>query len=159
MMPMPPPLETDFELDEIDQGIIELLRIDGRMALTEISKQLNIPGATARYRVQRLLQSKAIQITAWPNPNTMGKPHMLILFLTVENGQIDAVAEKLTAMAEVRFVAILAGRFNVAADVYFGDHTDLLTFFDKLHQIQGVISYESNTVLRLLKAEYQYNFR
>lgn len=158
MTQVDPSIETDFELDEIDQGIIELLRIDGRMALTEISKQLNIPGATARYRVQRLLQSKAIQITAWPNPNTMGKPHMLILFLTVENGRIDAVAEELTQMPEVRFVAILAGRFNVAADVYFGDHADLLTFFDKLHQVQGVISYESNTVLRLLKAEYQYNF-
>ncbi len=154
-----PGIETDFELDEIDRGIIDLLRIDGRMALTEISKQLNIPGATARYRVQRLLQSKAIQITAWPNPNTMGKPHMLILFLTVESGRIDAVAKELTQMPEVRFVAVLAGRFSIAADVYFSNYADLLTFFDKLNEVQGVISYESNTVLRLVKAEYQYNFR
>ncbi len=152
-------VETDFELDEIDQGIINLLRIDGRISLTEISKELNIPGATARYRLQRLLQSKAIQITAWPNPKMLGKQHLLILFLKVESGQIDTVAQELTTIAEVRFVAILTGRFNIAADVYFGDHSDLLTFFDKLHRIRGVISYESNTVLRLLKAEYQYSFR
>lgn len=143
MTHLDPVIQTNLELDEIDQGIIDLLRIDGRMALTEISRQLNIPGATARYRVQRLLQSKAIQIMVWPNPNTIGMPLMLILFLMIENGRINAVAEELTAMPEVRFVAILAGRFHIAADVYFGNHADLRAFFDKLYQVQGIISYES----------------
>ena len=145
-----------FELDELDQGIIELLRLDGRMAFNEISKRLDIPETTARYRVQRLLQSKVIHITAWPNPERTGKPHLLILLLRVENGRSSAVAQELTAMDEVRFVSILAGRFNIAADVYFGVHTDLLDFFDKLDRIQGIQSYESHTVLKMLKAEYQY---
>lgn len=148
-----------IELDTVDQGIIDLLRIDGRMAFTEIAKRLDIPEATARYRVQRLLQTKTIQITAWPNPEKIGKPHVLMLLLTIENGQIEAVAQELAAMEEVRFVSILVGRYNIVADVYFGVHADLLAFFEKLHQMQGIISYETQTILKLLKAEYKYVIR
>lgn len=148
-----------LELDAVDQGIIDLLRMDGRMPFTEIAKRVEIPEATARYRVQRLLQSETIQITAWPNPEKIGKPHVLMLLLTIENGLIETVAQELATMEAVRFVGILVGRYNIIADVYFGVHADLLTFFEKLHQMSGIISYESQTILKLLKAEYKYVIR
>ncbi|HEY9648424.1 MAG TPA: Lrp/AsnC family transcriptional regulator [Chroococcidiopsis sp.] len=150
---------ADITLDDIDHRIIDLLRLDGRMAFTEISKRLGIPEATARYRVQRLLQSKVIHITAWPNPEKIGKPYVLTLLLNIENGSIDTVAEALSGMEEVRFVAIALGRYNIIADVYFGVHDDLIAFFGKLHQMRGILSYESQTILKLLKAEYQLMIR
>lgn len=148
---------TNIALDELDQEIIALLRLDGRMAFKEIAKRLNIPEATARYRVQRLLQSGGIQITAWPNPEKLGIPHMLILSLTVKEGQTDTVAQQLTSMTEARFVAVTSGRCNIVADIYFGTHEDLLTFFAKLDQIKGILSYDSQIILKLLKAEYKYS--
>lgn len=144
-------------LDRVDQDIVGLLRIDGRMAFTEIAKRLNIPEATTRYRVQRLLQSGLIQIIAWPNPEKLGTPHVLILSLTLENSQVDRVAAELASMEEARFVAVTAGRYSIVADIYFGTHEDLLGFFAKLHQIQGILSYESQIILKLLKAEYKYS--
>ena len=103
-------LSNVSELDSLDQQIVVLLRTDGRMSFTEISKRLSIPEATARYRVQRLLQSGLIQITAWPNPEKLGRPNVLILWLTIDKGQIDAVSEQLASMNEVRFAATLIGR-------------------------------------------------
>ncbi len=144
-------------LDELDREIIALLRLDGRMAFKEIAKRLEIPEATARYRVQRLLQSGGIQITAWPTPEKLGIPHVLILSLIVKEGQTDAVAAQLTSMAETRFVAVTTGRCNIVADIYFGTHEDLLSFFSKLDQIKGILSYDSQIILKLLKAEYKYN--
>ncbi len=41
-------------------------------------------------------------------------------------------------------------------DVCFGTHDELLAFYDKLHQIPGVIRYESQVIMKLLKAEYKY---
>lgn len=148
---------TNIALDKLDQEIIALLRLDGRMAFKEIAKRLNIPEATARYRVQRLLQSGGIQITAWPNPEKLGIPHILLLFLIVKEGQTDAVAQQLTSMAEARFVAVTSGRCNIVADIYFGTHEDLLAFFAKLDQIKGILSYDSQIILKLLKAEYKYS--
>lgn len=143
-------------VDELDRDIIGLLKVDGRMAFTEIAKRLNVPEATARYRVQRLLQSGAIAIHAYPNPARLGIPHMTIVQLFVENGKIDSVAETLAAMEEVQFVAVTAGHYNIAIDIYFGAHDELLAFYDKLHQISGIIRYESQVVMKLLKAEYKY---
>lgn len=144
-------------LDDLDREIIALLRVDGRMAFKEIAKRLDIPEATARYRVQRLLQSGGIQIVAWPNPEKLGVPHVLILSLTVKEGQTTAVAEHLTSLKEARLVAVTSGRYNIVADIYFGTHEDLLAFFAKLDAIPGILHYDTQIILKLLKAEYKYS--
>ncbi|MBD1868775.1 Lrp/AsnC family transcriptional regulator [Cyanobacteria bacterium FACHB-471] len=147
---------TPFALDDLDRDIIGLLKIDGRMSFTEVAKRLSLPEATARYRVQRLLQSKVVKVHAAPNPEHLGTPHVMIVQLFVENGKIDAVAEALVAIEEVQFVAVTAGHHNIVVDVFFGTHDELLAFYAKLHQIPGVIRYESQVVMKLLKAEYKY---
>jgi Lrp/AsnC family transcriptional regulator, regulator for asnA, asnC and gidA len=144
------------ELDHTDQKIIELLRMDGRMSFTEIAKRLEMPEATARYRVQRLLQTEVIQVLAWPSPQKLGTPYVTIIYLTAEHSAIDAVAAALAGMEQVRFVAITSGRYNIVIDVFFGAHNELIDFFDKLKDIPGITSYESQFILKLLKAEYKY---
>ncbi|MBD3886675.1 Lrp/AsnC family transcriptional regulator [Phormidium tenue FACHB-886] len=147
---------ASIALDDLDRAIIGLLKTDGRMSFTEVSKRLNLPEATARYRVQRLLQSKVVKIHATPNPEHLGTPHVMIVQLFVENGKIDAVAAALVEIDEVQFVAVTAGHHNIVIDVCFGTHDELLDFYAKLHEIPGVIRYESQVVMKLLKAEYKY---
>ncbi|MGJ3248280.1 MAG: Lrp/AsnC family transcriptional regulator [Elainellaceae cyanobacterium] len=147
---------VSVSLDKTDQHIIDLLRVDGRMSFTEIGKRLSLPEATARYRVQRLIQSKVIQILAWPNPEKLGTPHVMLVWLTVENDHIDNAANTLEAMPEVRFVAITTGRCDIVVDVFFGSYTEVTAFFKKLRQIPGIIHHDSHFVLKLLKAEYKY---
>lgn len=147
----PPPA-----LDNLDREIIGLLKIDGRMSFTEVSKKLDLPEATARYRVQRLLKSKIVKIHATPNPEHLGTPRVVIVQLFVENNKIEAVAETLAGIEEVQFVAITAGHHNIVIDVCFGTHDEMLAFYEKLHKVSGVIRYESQVVMKLLKAEYKY---
>lgn len=147
---------SPIALDDLDLAIIGLLKMDGRISFTEVAKRLSLPEATARYRVQRLLQSKVVKIHATPNPEHLGTPRVMIVQLFVENGKIDAVAAALVEIDEVQFVAITAGHHNIVIDVCFGSHDELLAFYDKLHQISGVIRYESQVVMKLLKAEYKY---
>lgn len=147
---------SPIALDDLDFAIIGLLKSDGRISFTEVAKRLDLPEATARYRVQRLLQSKVVKIHATPNPEHLGTPRVVIVQLFVENGKIDAVADALVEIDEVQFVAVTAGHHNIVIDVCFGTHDELLAFYDKLHQIPGVIRYESQVVMKLLKAEYKY---
>lgn len=144
------------ELDDLDRDIIGLLKVDGRISFSEVSKKLNLPEATARYRVQRLLQSKTIKIHATPNPDHLGMPHVVIVQLFVENSKIETVAAALVEIEEVQFVAITAGHHNIVIDVRFGAHDEMLSFYAKLHKIGGVIRYESQFVMKLLKAQYKY---
>lgn len=143
-------------LDDLDRDIIGLLKIDGRMSFTEVSKKLDLPEATARYRVQRLLKSEIVKIHATPNPEHLGTPRVVIVQLFVENNKIDVVAETLVDIEGVQFVAVTAGHHNIVIDVCFGTHDEMLAFYEKLHKIPGVIRYESQVVMKLLKAEYKY---
>jgi Lrp/AsnC family transcriptional regulator, regulator for asnA, asnC and gidA len=146
-------------LDSIDREIIQLLRLDGRISFTEVAKRLSLPETTARYRVQRLLQQEFVRVVGWPNPEKMGKPHFIIVWLDIENNQVDAVTEELARMDEVQFLAVVAaGRYNAIVDIYFAAHEELVAFFSKLRQIPGIRDYESHLVLKLLKAEYSYVF-
>ncbi len=156
---MTPPESTPNSitvLDEIDQEIIRLLRTDGRMSFTEVGKRLDMPEATARYRVQRLLQSGIVQVIAWPNPEKLGTPHIVIVSLIVENEQIDSIAEALEQMVEVRFVAITTGHYDIIVDVFFGSYTEVTAFFEKIKRLPGIIRQDSHFILKLLKAEYKY---
>jgi Lrp/AsnC family transcriptional regulator, regulator for asnA, asnC and gidA len=152
------PATSSAVLDALDQRIVNLLKEDGRMAFTDISKQLSIPEATVRYRVQRLLQSGVVQIRARLNPQKLGMPHIVTMRLNVERDRITQVAETLTKLPEIQFVAIVTGHYNIIMDAHFGRHDDLLLLFDKIHAIPGIIHYDSCTILKLLKAEYQYTF-
>lgn len=117
---------------------------------------IEIPEATARYRVQKLLQSGIIQILARPNPEKLGTPHILIIFLVVENERVDSVAKALEEMPEIRFVAIAAGQYDIIIDIFFGSHDEVTSFFEILKQIPGIIRHDFHFVLKLLKAEYKY---
>lgn len=145
-----------MELDAIDQQIIEFLREDGRMTASVIAKRIDIPETTARYRVQRLIQTGTIKVSAWPNPEKLGKPNILIISVAVENGRVREVADAFLQMEEVRYIAVITGRFNIMVDVFFGAHSDLRLFFESFQNIPGIISYESHFILDLLKAEYKY---
>ena len=149
--------QDSSNIDSTDREIIQLLRLDGRMSFTKIAQRLDVPETTVRYRVQRLQQQDIIRIIAWPNPEKTGKPHFMIVWFDVENAQIDAVAEQLSQMDEVQFLAVIAaGRFNIITDIYFKEHADLVNFFNQIHQISGIQHYESHLVLKLLKAQYSY---
>ena len=148
--------QSVISLDALDREIIELLKADGRSSFTEIAKRLKIPEATARYRVQRLLQSGAITVHAYPNPERLGTPHIMIVQLSVANGLINCVAQTLAEFEEVHFIAVTGGQYNIIIDVYFGSHEELLGFYEKLSNIPGIIRYESQIVLKLLKAQYKY---
>ena len=148
--------QSIISLDPLDREIIELLKADGRSSFTEVAKRLKIPEATAHYRVQRLLQSGAITVHAYPNPERLGTPHIMIVQLSVENHRISSVAQTLAELEEVQFIAVTGGRYNIVVDVYFGSHDELLAFYEKLSDIPGVLRHESQVVLKLLKAQYKY---
>ncbi|WP_088890105.1 Lrp/AsnC family transcriptional regulator [Leptolyngbya ohadii] len=157
-MTQTPSLLEVVPLDEVDQDIIDLLKEDGRKPFTDIAKQLSLPESTVRYRVQRLLQSNVLQIRAQLNPRKLGIPHIMTMRLNVACDRIDAVAEALSEMPEVQFVAIVTGQYNIIMDACFGTHEDLLSLFERIQRIQGIIHYDSCMVLKLLKSEYQYSF-
>ena len=154
-------MENDLHcptLDDLDRSIIELMKVNGRITYKEISDRVNIPEATARYRVQRLLNSDLLQLQAWVNPTRMTPPQATIINLTVDSRRVNAVAEELAQFEEVQFLSIVAGLHNIVVNVSFNTQAELHRFLDKLSTIRGILNYDTQIVTRLVKAHYDYRF-
>jgi DNA-binding Lrp family transcriptional regulator len=73
-------------LDEIDKKIIAQLQADGRTTLQELSKSIGFTSMGTKKRLEKLLKSGTIKISALINPSTL-KLHAAIVMLEMESAE------------------------------------------------------------------------
>ena len=88
-------------IDAVSLAIIEQLQEDGRRPYAAIGKAVGLSEAAVRQRVQKLLDQGVMQIVAVTDPLTVGFRRQAMVGINVE-GDLDPVADALTAMAECR---------------------------------------------------------
>jgi Lrp/AsnC family transcriptional regulator for asnA, asnC and gidA len=142
-------------LDETDLKIIETLRKDGRVAFAQIAEQLNVSPGMIRQRYNRLVDSGYLKVAAITNPLRMGLKTMAMIGVRVDGDKMIQVAEQIAAFDEVVYIVIVSGRYDILAEVFCRDHTELLTFLtEKLSRVDGVRETESFMHLKIVKEIY-----
>ncbi|NGO80345.1 Lrp/AsnC family transcriptional regulator [Streptomyces sp. YC504] len=150
---------TPNGVDAVSLAIIEQLQQDGRRPYAAIGKAVGLSEAAVRQRVQKLLDQGVMQIVAVTDPLTVGFRRQAMLGINVE-GDLDPVAEALTAMDEVEYVVLTAGSFDLLAEVVCEDDDHLLEVISKrIRVLPGVRSTESFVYLKLKKQTYQWGSR
>ncbi len=102
-----------IELDDTDQGIIALLRSDGRMPYRAIARELGITEATVRARVRRLEESNTMRVVAVTDIEAAGYGMLLAIGVQVENRRPEEVASDLAAIDEVFSVNVVVGSHDI----------------------------------------------
>ncbi|MDM5152599.1 Lrp/AsnC family transcriptional regulator [Bacillus sp. DX1.1] len=75
-------------MDKIDRKIIELLQIDGRMTILQLSKELNLSRPAINDRIKKLQESNVIQgFTTKISPEAIGKE--IIVMIEVNNVKVE----------------------------------------------------------------------
>ncbi len=100
--------------DAVSLAIIEQLQEDGRRPYAAIGKAVGLSEAAVRQRVQKLLDQGVMQIVAVTDPLTVGFRRQAMVGINVE-GDVESIAEALTDMAEVEYVVMTAGSFDILA--------------------------------------------
>jgi Lrp/AsnC family transcriptional regulator, regulator for asnA, asnC and gidA len=146
-------------LDDVSKAIIEQLQQDGRRPYATIGRAVGLSEAAVRQRVQRMLESGVMQIVAVTDPLTVGFPRAAMIGIRVE-GDMEVVAEQLEAMAEVDYVVITAGAYDILVEVVCEDDDHLLDVINKrIRAIPGVRHTESFVYLKLRKQIYTWGTR
>lgn len=146
-------------LDVVSKAIIEQLQRDGRMPYASIGKAVGLSEAAVRQRVQRLLESGVMQIVAVTDPLQLGFSRQAMIGLRTE-GDIEPIANALTAMAEIDYVIATAGSFDLIIEVVCESDDDLLELLSKrIRSIAGVRSTETFVYLKLHKQTYSWGVR
>jgi Lrp/AsnC family transcriptional regulator, regulator for asnA, asnC and gidA len=146
-------------LDAPNRAIIEALQKDGRQPYGAIAEAVGLSEAAVRRRVQRLREAGVMQIVAVTDPLQVGFSRQAMVGISVE-GDVRLVAEKVSSLAEVDYVVMCAGSFDILVEVVCEDDERLLEVLnDSIRSIPGVRSTESFLYLKLAKQTYTWGTR
>nr|WP_221462249.1 Lrp/AsnC family transcriptional regulator [Streptomyces olivoverticillatus] len=155
----PKGVQSTPPIDAVSLAIIEQLQEDGRRPYAAIGKAVGLSEAAVRQRVQKLLDQGVMQIVAVTDPLTVGLRRQAMVGINVE-GDLDPVAEALTAMDEVEYVVVTAGSFDLLIEIVCEDDDHLLETINKrIRTLPGVRSTESFVYLKLRKQTYTWGTR
>ncbi len=144
-------------MDELDQKIVSLLRVDGRLTKLEIARRLGVTETTVRKRIKRLTEEDVINVVALTNPHKFGLKLDAFIGVSATIDHVEDVARKLAAMEEVRYAGLCMGGYDIVVVAAFTSHehiTDFLT--NKLTKIPGVIRTETYQILKIVKRAYEF---
>jgi Lrp/AsnC family transcriptional regulator, regulator for asnA, asnC and gidA len=130
-------------VDSVSKTIIQQLQEDGRRPYGAIGRAVGLSEAAVRQRVQKLLDHGVMRIVAVTDPLTVGMTRQATIGVTVD-GDVEPVSEALAAVAEVAYVVVTAGSFDLLAEITCEDDAHLLETVNKrIRALPGVRTTES----------------
>ncbi len=144
-------------LDETDRAIIAQLQYDGRMPFTDIANRLGISEGTVRRRVKQLMDDGVLQIVGIAEPQLLGWNAAAMIGVTVQAGQVNAVAQQIAQFPEVSYLFMASGEFDLFVEVFCKDREHLVFFLNqKLQQIPGIQQTQIFMILKMYKLSYRW---
>lgn len=131
------PNELLHALDEQDLGIVDLLRIDGRMSFSDIAESVGLSVSAARARVCRLLETGVMQIGVVRGRSGAGS-ELVFGFGFKLKGAEEELLLTLSTYSGVEFLARTVGRFSVVSTLTFSTLKEYNQMVQKLREIDTV---------------------
>ena len=139
-------------MDDLDLEIIEQLQEDGRRPFTEIAKTLGVTEGTVRNRVSRLITDNTLQVRGYADPHRLGFRSPALIFVSVQPGYLDSVANQIAQLPEVSYLVAATGNADLIVEVYCRDADHLMNVIgDYIHKVEGVSTTSSTMILRVYK--------
>jgi Lrp/AsnC family transcriptional regulator for asnA, asnC and gidA len=146
-------------LDDVSKQIIEQLQDDGRKSYSEIGKVVGLSEAAVRQRVQKLTEKGVMQIVAVTDPVQLGFYTQAMVGIKC-SGDTSEIASALSKMAEVDYVVITAGSFDILVEIVCENDDSLIKIINsKIRRLPGVTSTETFVYLKLEKQFYNWGTR
>ena len=145
-------------LDTMDRHLIEALQADGRRSTADLARELRVTTKTIRRRVERLLESGVIQITAVTTPEALGYRAIALVGVELDGSRTAAeLADGFAQLQAVDYVAITTGRYPIYVELFCRDAHELGQLVDRhIHTAHGVRSAEVFPYLRLHYQQAQF---
>lgn len=148
-----------LQLDATSKAIIEQLQREGRRSYADIGKAIGLSEAAVRQRVQKLTETGVMQIVAVTDPMRLGFNRQAMIGVRV-TGDTRSVADALADIAEVDYVVLSAGSFDILVEVVCEDDDALIEVLNqKIRGISGVSETETFVYLQLKKQKYDWGTR
>lgn len=137
-------------MDKLDKRLIAELAEDARRSNIELSQKLEVSEKTVRRRIARLVEDGVISWSVVPDPSKLGYSVRAFILLEVEAPHVDAITQSLASCANVDFVALCTGPFDILFGAWFESSASMARFLkDYLPKITGVRKSQTHVALQV----------
>ncbi|GAA5119677.1 Lrp/AsnC family transcriptional regulator [Pseudonocardia adelaidensis] len=145
-------------LTELDRRLVAALQLDGRASWTQVARALGAPESTVARRGQQLIDSGLVGVTGVLDHLRCGLGISLMVRMRCRPGSATAVAAALADLPEARFVTVVTGSADVAAEIVVRDHHDVTrVLVDGLPRAGDITDTESMMVVRKFSAVEEWD--
>ena len=157
--PSVPALSAHGLLDDVNKAIVEELQQDGRRTYGSIAEAVGLSEAAVRQRVQKMRDAGIMQIVAVTDPLQVGFRSQAMVGIRAD-GDARTVADRLSAVADIDYVVMCTGSFDILVELVCEDEDSLLELLNGvIRQIPGVRDTETFMYLKLTKQTYAWGTR
>ena len=149
----PSPPSVMPRIDDLDRAILDVLQADGRIAYARLGRAVSCSPSAVRSRVQALIASSAVRITAITTPGQAGLTQMCGLGLRLS--RTDAAVSALAALPALTYLSLTLGRWDAIATLLVASPGAVVTETDRIRALPGVDGVESWTHLEVVKEDYR----
>ncbi|MDT5066574.1 MAG: hypothetical protein QOK02_2729 [Mycobacterium sp.] len=137
-------------MDEVDEAIVALLEVDGRLTHRDIARAIGLSRSSAASRVQRLLTSGQVVVRGVVHPAVIGRGSLALVSLAVR-GRAAPLAAKIARRDDVPFLSLASGRHGVVAEVRAASPRDVDRSISELRSLDGVVGVDTLTYVEVVR--------
>ena len=135
-------MPTNYEIDNVDLKILEVLTKNAKKPYTEVAKQVFVSGGTVHVRMKKLEDMGIVEGTTL-NIDYSKLGYDITAFIGIflsKSALYDEVIAKLKLVPEIVSVHYTTGNYSMFAKIYCKD-TDHLkdVLYDKIQRIDGIV--------------------
>jgi DNA-binding Lrp family transcriptional regulator len=143
---------------DLDRRIVAALQLNGRATWKQVAAAVEATESTVARRGQQLLDSGIVGVTGMLDHLRCGLGISLQVRLRCRPGTSVAVAEALAGLPSTRFVTVVAGSADVAAEFVVPHHRDVATVLvENLPRPHDIVDTEAMVVVRKFVASEEWD--
>jgi DNA-binding Lrp family transcriptional regulator len=145
-------------LTGLDRLLVAALQVNGRASWSQVARAIEATESTVARRGQQLLDSGLVAVTGVLDHLRCGLGISLQVRMRCRPGTANAVARALADLPETRFVTVVTGSADVAAEFVVRDHHDVTrVLVEDLPRPDDIVETESMVVVRKFSAVEEWD--
>lgn len=137
-------------MDQVDEAIVELLEVDGRLTHREIARTVGLSRSSAAARVQRLIASGQVVVRGAVHPAVIGRGALAHVSLAV-CGPAAPLAAEIAQRDDVPFLSLTSGPHGLIAEVRTASARDVDRTVSELRSLDGVAGVDTLTYVEVIR--------
>jgi DNA-binding Lrp family transcriptional regulator len=137
-------------MDEVDEAIVALLEVDGRLTHRDVARAIGLSRSSAAIRVQRLLTSGQVVVRGVVHPAVIGRGSLAHVGLAVR-GRAAPLAAEIARRDDVPFLSLSSGQYGLVAEVRAASPRDVDRTISELRSLDGVMGVDTLTYVEVVR--------